>query len=215
MTDGPDGAVWFTVGNGSAIGRVTSSGAVTEYAVPGAPQGVCNCKLNGANNITVGADDAIWSAVFGGVRRTALDGSMGAYGTTVAGYYNQAPRSITAGPDGDLWFTVAPSDSALCWVGKLTPSGVVSAYSIPASVSTGVPTVIIGGPDHALWFGEQGVIGRLDPSVRPDSTAAGPEAPGTGAAPPLAGSALLLAGAALLSIATAQRAVSIYRRAIR
>jgi virginiamycin B lyase len=49
---GPDGALWFTEAVGNKIGRISTAGLVTEYAVTTAassPQG-----------ITAGPDGALW-----------------------------------------------------------------------------------------------------------------------------------------------------------
>lgn len=49
---GPDGALWFTDGDGgSAIGRMTTSGKLTVYEIPGDP---------GVEQITPGPDRAMW-----------------------------------------------------------------------------------------------------------------------------------------------------------
>jgi hypothetical protein len=59
IAPGPDGALWFTGGeDGNQIGRITTSGAITEYAVPTAysfPVG-----------ITAGPDGALWFTEFNG-----------------------------------------------------------------------------------------------------------------------------------------------------
>jgi virginiamycin B lyase len=34
MVAGPDGALWFTEIHGNQIGRITTSGQITEYAIP-------------------------------------------------------------------------------------------------------------------------------------------------------------------------------------
>ena len=65
---------------------------------------------------------------------------------------------ITAGPDGNLWFTEQGGNA----IGRITPAGVVTQY--PASTSSG-PTGIAAGPDGNLWFTEYytGRIGRMSP----------------------------------------------------
>ena len=55
---GPDGALWFTEGDGNKIGRITTSGGFTEYPVPtagSAPYG-----------IAAGRDGALWFTELGG-----------------------------------------------------------------------------------------------------------------------------------------------------
>src|ERR1700723_3412653 len=59
------------------------------------------------------------------------------------------PTAITAGPDGNLWFTNAGNNS----IGSITTAGVVSNYT-----GSGIddPTGITAGPDGNLWFTNAG-----------------------------------------------------------
>ncbi len=67
------------------------------------------------------------------------------------------PTFITAGPNGNLWFTEFSNDK----IGRVTPSGTITEFPIPTSHS--VPGWITVGPDGNLWFTESGgnKIGRL------------------------------------------------------
>jgi streptogramin lyase len=66
-----------------------------------------------------------------------------------------APFSITAGPDGALWFT----EPAAHQIGRITTSGAITEYGIPCCDQ---PLFITAGPDRALWFTETGFkIGRI------------------------------------------------------
>ncbi|HZY99868.1 MAG TPA: hypothetical protein VFE36_09875 [Candidatus Baltobacteraceae bacterium] len=57
VTTGPDGALWFTYWNTAAkVGRITTSGTITEYTIPGA-----SASYNGWG-ITSAPDGAIWFA---------------------------------------------------------------------------------------------------------------------------------------------------------
>lgn len=49
---GPDGALWFTHKTGNKIGRITTQGVVTDYAVPTAS--------SSPFGITVGADGNLY-----------------------------------------------------------------------------------------------------------------------------------------------------------
>jgi streptogramin lyase len=51
----------------------------------------------------------------------------------------------TATPDGNLWFTDMTSSK----VGKITTSGTITEYALPASSG---PHEIAAGPDGNLWF---------------------------------------------------------------
>jgi len=66
------------------------------------------------------------------------------------------PRDITAGPDGNLWFTEVSSTSLPSSVAKVTTSGAVTEYPIPAAGSD--PAGIVAGPDGKLWFTEAGAL---------------------------------------------------------
>ena len=70
-----------------------------------------------------------------------------------------APTDITAGPDGNLWFTEAATNK----IGKITTSGSVTEYRTPTSKSA--PYGITAGPDGNLWFTEgAGKIGKITTS---------------------------------------------------
>lgn len=61
---------------------------------------------------------------------------------------NSVPTAITAGPDGNLWFT----ESAANQIGRITPAGVITEFPLPNPGSD--PRGITAGPDGALWFTE-------------------------------------------------------------
>ena len=66
------------------------------------------------------------------------------------------PESITAGPDGALWFTNEGNSS----IGRITAAGSITNYTDP---SISEPFNITAGPDGALWFTNLGnhSIGRI------------------------------------------------------
>lgn len=67
-------------------------------------------------------------------------------------------NQITAGPDGNLWFTEGSA------IGRITPSGQITEFPVPTS--QGVPWGITKGPDGNLWFTESfgNKIGRITPT---------------------------------------------------
>jgi uncharacterized repeat protein (TIGR01451 family) len=73
------------------------------------------------------------------------------------------PWGITAGADGNIWFTQNSSDK----IGRVTPLGVVTEFSLPdPSFRT---RGIAAGPDGNVWFTEgnsnrDGKIGRITPT---------------------------------------------------
>jgi streptogramin lyase len=73
---------------------------------------------------------------------------------------------ITAGPDGNLWFTetdlaATPSPSK---IGRITPKGVVTEF--PVSPTNALLGSITAGPDGNLWFVEF-VLRSSEPTAGP------------------------------------------------
>lgn len=73
-----------------------------------------------------------------------------------------APFGITAGPDGNLWFTSPPDR-----LGVMSPAGVLlRMITVPPYFALGRPNGIVAGPDGNVWFCETGTnkIGRITPA---------------------------------------------------
>ncbi len=156
ITNGPDGALWFTEPNGNRIGRITTSGAITEYVVPTA-----NSSPSG---ITAGPDGALWFTESGAgqIGRITTAGAITEYG---AGGPYSGPEGITAGPDGALWFAEGET------IGRITTAGALTQYRLPSlpTPPIGIPTgsdayAITAGPDGALWISAYFAIWRLTTS---------------------------------------------------
>lgn len=153
ITAGPDGALWFADTQNAVIGRITPSGAITTYPTTEVP----------GNSITVGPDGALWfvelrCCMRGAIARITTSGVLAEYPVT------GEPDSIAAGPDGALWFTIPYSTYSSVSgyggsaIGRITPGGAITWYHLPDQA---YPTGITAGPDGALWFRENGGIGRI------------------------------------------------------
>jgi len=59
------------------------------------------------------------------------------------------PFGITAGPDGNMWFTAA-------WrvIGRISPNGRIALFPLARHGLLNQPTVISTGQDGRLWFSE-------------------------------------------------------------
>jgi streptogramin lyase len=144
MTLGADGNVWFVEATSANVSKISTAGVVTEFF---------DYSVN--NGITSGPDGNLWCTTsgdpFGDPRfnpqifATNTDG----VGVNGAGLLNSSsrPLAITAGPDGNLWFT----DVNVNNIGKVTLNREITEYPIP---STNVATNITSGPDGNLWFTE-------------------------------------------------------------
>jgi streptogramin lyase len=169
ITAGPDGALWFT-GMPGEIGRITTAGVVTEFEMPvptspNSPQ----VSQGVAYAITVGPDGALWFINENGdIGRITTTGDSTEF--AVPGNFDHI-AGLTLGPNGNLWFsetedgTTAGEQPA---VGEITAAGVAKLFPIPQGTtlnpSQGVdanPGAITTGPDGALWFTENGAIGRI------------------------------------------------------
>jgi hypothetical protein len=75
-----------------------------------------------------------------------------------------AADAITAGPDGNVWFTERNGDK----IGRITPDGTVTDWPVPTE--HGGPLGIVAGPDGNIWFAEKdrSQIGRLTLPIPPD-----------------------------------------------
>ena len=139
---GSDGAMWFGEQNG--IGRVDTSGAITEYPTAQPQQ------------LVRGPDDAVWfttvydriTQVSGELCRVAPNGTVTKFGR---GY----GLRITVGADGNFWIIDGRQ-----YVTRVTTAGVATlfgvtgpagAYSVTADIAT--------APDGNLWIFDAG--GRI------------------------------------------------------
>jgi virginiamycin B lyase len=101
------------------------------------------------------------------------------------------PEALVAGPDGNLWFAgVGYSEGSFTDVlGKVTPQGEVTEYTVGAHPENLGLSDIAVGPDGALWFtiGGRPRVGRIttggeatlfelpNPDAKPFSIVAGPD----------------------------------------
>jgi streptogramin lyase len=141
MTLGPDGNVWFTLGNPAAVGRITPTGAITIFPTPTAaslPFG-----------IAAGPDGRLWfpernSDKIGSIPTTATSGAdITEYPLT---HSNAGILYITAGPDSRMWF----SENS----GQI---GAITTDATPSGGGTGGGTG--GGSEETTGGGTEGTTG--------------------------------------------------------
>jgi streptogramin lyase len=116
ITVGPNPALWFTETATGKIGRITTSGVITEYAIPTA-----NSYRYG---ITTGPDGALSFTEIQSqkIGRITTDASVTEY-PAGGSPSSSSLLNITAGPDGALWF------NKHCFgISRITTAGVVTDY---------------------------------------------------------------------------------------
>ena len=178
---GPDGAMWFTSDQTSALGRITVRGIVTTGLAAATPA---------TGPITNGRDGALWFSDGVSLARLSLRGALteypgggpgiatGPHGghwfttggkyvgrvtptgaiTTIASRKLRGTYGIARGRDGAMWVTNYLGGS----IARIDDAGVVSLFTAPC---VRYPTGITAGPDGALWFADDsGAIGRITTS---------------------------------------------------
>jgi streptogramin lyase len=157
ITTGHDGNVWFTEWLGNRVGRITPSGAITEFPIPTAqsrPYG-----------ITAGREGNLWFVEESAnkVARVTPSGEISEFPIPTAGSF---PYGITAGRDGNLWFTEYLGGK----IGRITPSGAITEFPTPTRGPNGSGSFpsygITAGPEGNVYFTEESgnKLGRITPS---------------------------------------------------
>jgi len=178
LTSGPDGNLWFTE-DANKIGRISPTGAVTEFALP-----VPNSFPMG---IAAGSDGNLWfvesrcpgdcgndvrvtgKLVIGRITPT---GVITEYSTQSGNWYN-GPETIgiVEGADHNMWFAEPKSNK----IGRITHAGEITEFEVPSRLNdpnidplaSTEPLGITNGPDGNVWFVEAGPnvggrVGKLD-----------------------------------------------------
>lgn len=156
---GPDGNLWFTNYLNSTIGRLSPTAAAGTVAqeFPVADAGT------NPTDITVGSDGNLWYTE-GGANGSKI-GVMNTSGAKVASYSATTSAGgvgisgITLGPDGNVWYTEQNAGK----IGKMTPAGAITEYSVGGS-NPGPSAIVTVGAN--LWFVDQSgnAIGEITPS---------------------------------------------------
>lgn len=142
IAPGPDETMWFTdQGHNSSgdnlIGRVSSSGAITEFALP-----------SGAGRPTAiaeGADGNMWFTE-PGLNRIGEITPSGTISEFPASSVGGSLNNLVLAPDGDLWFS--GDDHTVSWI---SPEGTVREAE-PEFVDEGSALGLTLGPERELWF---------------------------------------------------------------
>lgn len=149
IMSGVGGKVWFA-GIYNVVGNMTTTGTVTEYPT---------AKGNVVDVAAVGGK-AWFTATSGMVGSVTKVGELTEYSVS-----EMSPNKVTAGPDGNVWFTESIACVLPCKIGKMTTGGGLTKYSLPSGIRA---YDIAAGPDGNLWFtvagGTEGKIGKITTS---------------------------------------------------
>jgi streptogramin lyase len=153
IATGPDGNLWFTQVLAGRIGRITTTGGITEFSLP-YPAGTL---AHAPDDITAGPDGNLWftdqvagtnPGGFGPyIGRITPNGSVTEYPLP---HTDNSLGRITRGPDGNLWFTEINWADHTGVVGRITPEGVLAEFPLPGAPRR--PFDIASGADGNLWL---------------------------------------------------------------
>ena len=146
IVEGPDHNLWFAEFTGEKIGRLTTSGAITQFSIAGAQSLV---------GVASGSDGNIWFTD----QYSGTVGHIDTSGGTLKQFALPAgshPQGLTAGPDNNLWF-VDQKKNGLFTIGRITPSGTIKEFPVGKNAGPFQPyyyalAQIAPGPDGNLWF---------------------------------------------------------------
>ena len=129
ITFGPDGALWFIERSAGQLGRMTTHGVFTEWAL--APDAF-------PNRIVVGPDRAIWFTELD----AGLIGRMSMRGQLTQTPIDGGPVGITVGPDHHLYTALWNTHQ----LARLDPTGhIVRTWEVPGAL-------LVAADQHALWL---------------------------------------------------------------
>ena len=142
---GPDGAFWTANPQPPEIARITTSGVVTVFQVPGSSTDLLQY-------ITAGPDGRLWWTDItanntGYIGATTVDGVSTVYGPIQGSGFGGQVRGIVAGPDGNMWA------AAVNQVVRISATGQITLFPLPPK--GGVFVFIAVGPDGNLWLTSQ------------------------------------------------------------
>lgn len=157
----------ITVGGAFGLGYPGNSGGNTIYYydlnTPGwSVQGGAGVSLSANTSAlyVIGASGAIYSSPI--ARTTPPTPTLAAeYSIPSSG---SLPSSITAGSDGNLWFTESSTNK----VGRISTGGSITEFAIPTPQAS--PQGITAGPDGNVWFAEESTTSNNIARITPGGT---------------------------------------------
>lgn len=174
IATGPDGNLWFTKSKwfdesqGSAIGKITPGGDITEYTDGLNPGSALSGIVAGPDG-NIWFMDMPWEGGTPAIGRVTPSGAITEFSSAV----NQdgepigiGPSAIVAGPDGNIWFSNPFPSSEHAGVGRVTPAGAITVFELSP---TGWPGPLVAGPDGNVWFtiwrgSLNSAIGKITPA---------------------------------------------------
>lgn len=155
ITQGADGNMWFTdqgrpTAAGTelpAIGRVTASGTITEYPIPGASCSASSCNST-PGTIVAGPQNNVWftdTSGAGTIGRATPAGVVTEYGK-LGGAFVGVPSGLTQGPGGFLYFSACSPA-----IVDVAPDGTVASGGTTCSGAKETH-IVVPSSGHVWWI---------------------------------------------------------------
>jgi len=133
ITVGQDHSLWFVPSATGGVGRLSTSGAAADFAIP---------SPGNLRGITAGSG-VLWftEGSANKIGRISQSGDVTEFSIPSAG---SGPAGIAAGADGNIWFTELQGNR----IGRITPSGEITEFMISteqASCTTDAATLCLNG----------------------------------------------------------------------
>lgn len=145
IISGPGGLLWFADYGNNKVGTITTSGVVTEYAMPAGSQ---------PDDIALGSDGNLWvtdDTTHSIIKVSPAGVVLNQYSTGISS--GEQPNYIAAAPDGNLYFTEdAFSSSIHDKIGRITTGGTITEIGTLSPNS--YLNVITIGKDGNAYFTE-------------------------------------------------------------
>jgi virginiamycin B lyase len=159
---GPDDALWFTEFSAGQIGRLTTAGAFTEFALPSGTSAL-------PTQIVVGPDGALWFPESGSGKIGRIPTTATPANPQVTEYPMSYPgcisNGIASGPLNSLWYVGCLGSVSNFTIDQVSLAGVQTIYDAPSGFAFADPRFLTVGADGALWISDQNAnyIDRLVP----------------------------------------------------
>lgn len=148
IATGKDGSIWFSEQKGYKVGRITTSGQITEWTIPRQDAGDTEY---GPEELTVAQDGRVWVLSDAHASAFVIDPAVpnvpvGRYAVNGDELGGRRGGDIAAAPDGTVWITDSVGDGVL----RIAPNGqgVDTRDGPPECDFDGI---IAPGPDGLMW----------------------------------------------------------------
>lgn len=163
---GTDGTLWVTMGSPD----LTKPGALLQVTLPSDPSAaprIAKVPLPSTTQmgpIAAAPDGSLWLSMFvtsgqntsTHITRITPTGAITQLPVSISG----AVSSLTAGPDGKMWYVSVPNH-----MGQITLAGAVTLFNVSEiGEMPGLPTLAVGSDNNAWFATKDSRIGRITPA---------------------------------------------------